>query len=746
MGSGEWRPGIVMKGENHKLKHCVSRNRSDVAGSGWKPPWAAAMLLGIVWLLCSGSLLQAQSPAYLEARQKYERQEYLAAMLPAQKAVEEDGGNAAYRHLFGVILLKLKQYSEAEVELRRAVALEPRNRQYQSTLKELAAARKRAEQPIRSLVGDTDEREQVTLWWEDLPEEVRANSRATGTTSNIHPGDYVGPETCKGCHESEYQSWFRHAHRRMNALADDSTVEGDFSGKAGISYLGGDAVFFKEGGRYKMRLQRGDVRRVYQVNQTIGSRFFQYYIGKQTEGPEPRDHLFYHQDHVLFFGYWLEQRQWVPIVHVGPELPDGERPDPFDPPTSQPFLARYSSRCNFCHTTFPLGDMLARNPSRMARHVPVPLHFSLGHYLDQNQSGIVDFLQSPAEASDQDILQVRQELVKLEAPQYAATLGVSCEACHLGGREHVASGGKEPPGFFPSSPFLHVDTRERDVSFGRTHDNLNWACGRCHVGTRPTYANGISTWNSTEYSDAVQGSCFSQLRCIDCHNPHETIGPRWSRSPDQDDRLCLRCHQQFEPAQARRNHTRHPAGSSGGRCMNCHRPRINEGIQDLVRTHTIFSPTDKAMIEANHPNACNMCHTDRPIDWTVGYLKEWYGADYSEEKLAENYPDRERSVALGWLQSQSPAVRLVGADALRRTGAGWALPELIGVLDDPFLINRQFTRRWLDQMLEVRLQDFGYRFYMTPQERRGPIARIRAELWHRKRALAQGGSNPPPSR
>jgi predicted CXXCH cytochrome family protein len=735
-----------MKPQKHKLKPPATRNRSRAAGSGWKLPWEAAILLGLVCLLCSGGPLQAQSPAYLEARQKYERQEYLAAMLPARQAVEEDGGNAAYRHLYGAILLKLKQYSEAEEHLRQAVALDPYNTLYESTLKELTAARKRAERGIRSLVGETDEREQVTLWWEDLPEDVRTHSRATGSASNIHPGDYVGPETCKGCHEAEYQSWFRHAHRRMNALADDSTVEGDFSGKARVSYLGGEAVFFKEGGRYKMRLQRGDVRRVYQVNQTIGSRFFQYYIGKQTEGPEPRDHLFYRQDHVLFFGYWLEQRQWVPIVHVGPELPDGERPDPFDPPTSQPFLARYSSRCNFCHTTFPLGDMLARNPSRMARHVPVPLHFSLGHYLDQNQPGIVDFLQSPAEASDQDILQVRQELVKLEAPQYAATLGVSCEACHLGGREHVATGGKEPPGFFPSSPFLFVDAREKDVSFGRTHDNLNWACGRCHVGTRPTYANGISTWNSTEYSDAVQGSCFSQLRCIDCHNPHETIGPRWSRPPDEDDRLCLRCHQQLEPAQARRDHTRHPAGSSGARCMNCHRPRINEGIQDLVRTHTIFSPTDKAMIEANHPNACNMCHTDRTIDWTVGYLKEWYGAGYSEEKLAENYPDRERSVALGWLQSESPAVRLVGADVLSRTGAGWALPELIGVLDDPYLINRQFTRRWLDRMLEVRLQDFGYRFYMTPEERRGPIAGIRAELWHRKRAVAHGGSSPKPSR
>ncbi len=711
-----------------------------------RPALKAAIFLGLGVFLWVGSQILAQSPSYLEAREKFERKEYLAAMPPAQKAVEENGENAASRYLYGAILLELKQYSEAETNLRKAVELEPDNAEFQSTLKKLLAARKLPEKNVRSLVGETDEREQVVLWWDDLPDDVRTNFHQTGSRSNIHPADYVGPEACRNCHQRHYESWSRHAHRWMNALANDSTVKGDFSGKAGLSYLGGHAVFFKEDGAYKMRLERGGIRRTYQVNQTIGSRFFQYYIGRQVDGPEPGDHPFYHQDHVLFFGYWLDERQWAPIVHVGPELPDGERPDPFDPPASQPFFARYSSRCNFCHTTFPLGDMLARNPSRMARHVPAPLHFALGEYLDHNRSGIMGSLQNPSEARDEDILRIRQDLVRMEAPQHAVTLGVSCEACHLGSRNHLASGGKEPPGFFPASPYLFVDTREKDISFGRTHDNVNWACGRCHVGTRPTYANGISTWNSTEYSDAVSGSCFSQLRCVDCHNPHETIGPRWSHPPEKDDQLCLRCHQQLEPLEARRNHTHHPSDSSGARCMNCHRPRINEGIQDLVRTHTIFSPTDKAMIEANHPNACNMCHTDQSIDWTIGYLKEWYRAEYSQEKLDANYPDRGQSVAAGWLKSQSPAVRLVGADVLCRTEAEWALPELIGMLNDPYLINRQFTRRWLNHMLGVRLQDFGYRFYMTPEERRVPIVKIRSELWHRRRALSAGASSRTTSR
>lgn len=162
--------------------------------------------------------------------------------------------------------------------------------------------------------------------------------------------------------------------------------------------------------------------------------------------------------------------------------------------------------------------------------------------------------------------------------------------------------------------------------------------------------------------------------------------------------------------------------------MNCHMPRINEGLQDVVRTHTIYSPTQKEMIESNHPNACNLCHTDRPIDWTLQHLAQWYDADWSEQKLREAYSDREAPVAIGWLKSENEAVRLVAADAIGRAGDQSAIDELITSLDDPFLLNRQFTRVAVEKLLQVSLQDYGYRFYMTPEERAEGIARLRKAL------------------
>jgi hypothetical protein len=142
----------------------------------------------------------------------------------------------------------------------------------------------------------------------------------------------------------------------------------------------------------------------------------------------------------------------------------------------------------------------------------------------------------------------------------------------------------------------------------------------------------------------------------------------------------------------------------------------------------VYSPTRADMIEANHPNACNICHTDKAIDWTLGRLKEWYGKTYNEAAVAAHYPGRGRPVALGWLAGGHAPTRLVAADALARAGGPAAVPHLLGALDDPYLLNRQFAAKDLEGVLGVRLAEFGYRFYMTEPERRGPLDRLRREL------------------
>ena len=569
----------------------------------------------------------------------------------------------------------------------------------------------------RSLVTDN---KRITLWWDAVPKQIRKNAHATDT-SNVHPTDYVGAAACQKCHQKNYDGWATHPHRWMNALAEPSTVKGDFSG-VNMSYMGGTTTFLRDGDEFYMLLERDTLKRRYRITQTIGSRFYQYYVGKLISGPEPTSNPIYTTDHVLPFGYWLDEHEWVPIVHVSNKLryepPDRVREDPFLAEDFSPY-----TQCNSCHTTFAFGDVLSRDANLASRHAPQRLHWELYGYLQNFHSDLIDG-QPATEFSDSRLKELSETLNRFEAPEHALNLGISCEACHLGAKAH-AEGKVERPEFFPHSPHLLTATEPGSpVEFGRTHANVNWVCGRCHTGTRPQLAAGMATWNSTEYSDAMRGSCYTKLQCIDCHNPHQATGRKWSRSPAEDDASCLRCHEELKLTASLTAHTHHAAGSEGSRCMNCHMPRLNEGLQDVVRTHMIFSPTNREMIAKNHPNACNLCHVDRSTTWTTEHLAEWYGASKSE-KMA---PDANQSAALTWLKSDNEAVRLIAVDAMVRAKYVDALPQVLEALDDPFLLNRQFAGKGIQTLLKVRLSDFGYRFYMMSEERREPIERIRRHL------------------
>ena len=577
-----------------------------------------------------------------------------------------------------------------------------------------------------------DEVGQLNNWWDEMPDAHQSHFVAINTAgehSNIHPEDYSGSESCRECHAKEYESWSSHPHRFMNAYANESTVKGDFSGNATIEYFDGVGEFYQEGGEYRMKLTRDDVIRVYRINQTIGSRFTQYYIGKMIRGPEPTDHEFYKTNHVLPFGYWIDEHEWVPIVHVhsindGGSMkdedacPSDQRLDPFTEPGFVPY-----TRCNACHTTFPLSDLFVRNPEYVGQHVPHLTHFSVSDYLQEAHPGVWtpdDYL---FEVPVQEVMDMKAVMRQWEASDKAVNLGISCEACHMGCKAHV-EGKQKKPDFFAKSPHLHLE-RLVEKDFGRTQINTNYMCSRCHVGVRPELAGGMSTWNSTEYSDAMRGSCYSELQCIDCHDPHTGIGQKWKPTPAQDDQSCIRCHEQFTEPEAIQAHTHHQPNTAGSRCMNCHMPRMNEGLQDLVRSHQIFSPTNVDMIERNHPNACNMCHTDQPIDWTLSRLKDWYGKIYSEKRLSSSYPNRDAPAAINWLASQNASVRLIAADSLMRTKSFWALDHLLEALDDPFLINRQFAGKGLEKLLNIDLDDYGYRFYMTADQRSDSLKKLR---------------------
>jgi hypothetical protein len=283
------------------------------------------------------------------------------------------------------------------------------------------------------------------------------------------------------------------------------------------------------------------------------------------------------------------------------------------------------------------------------------------------------------------------------------TVGVSCESCHLGGREHAEE--ERPIRFVPSSPRL-----AKRVTGGR-HDApvVNAICAQCHSTPSPRYPDGAAVRNSSEALDLAAGACAPAIQCTDCHDPH----PGGVQRPLE---ACARCHDDLPV-----DHARH----DGVDCLDCHMPRIVEGVSGFVRTHRISSPTDPAMLEIGAPNACNLCHLDRSIRWTLDALEAGWGRRVRPAVWWLSAYGRNLDAPVGeiWLTGNVKTYRITAAAAYARSPLGAAaLPGMLEALDDETPFYRMWMLFAIEDVLGRRL---GRREYdpLAPAERRAAQVR-----------------------
>jgi hypothetical protein len=527
----------------------------------------------------------------------------------------------------------------------------------------------------------------------------------------------VGPEACNGCHDDKYKEWRSHPHSRMNAFATDANVRGDFSGKR-VKVPGGEAIFAKENGKRTMTLVRGEkVVRSYAITRTVGSRFMQFYIGRQVEGPEPAGDPVYVDEVKLPYGYWFKLARWLPVSYfdpVGAETkPDGTPAfDPFDHPRNH----RYASNCMLCHNTYPYVYRLA---------LPDALH---GIPADD---GHVDIAGLKAQISQTlDLSGPKTIRDRLDPDRDLVTLGVSCESCHFGGREHAKEDGESP--LLPVSPILAI-THDGAKPSGTMKDvySVNLVCAQCHRATITLYPNGCGTWNSREALDMLGGACKGAIKCTDCHDPHKPGGPEAAVDKPQRVAACTKCHEKYGAADAAARHSGHPTGA-GVSCLDCHMPRTTQGLEEVVRTHRISSPTDAKMLAAGSWNSCNLCHLDKPIGWTLDQLAARWGKkivpdDDGWQRAYGN--DLSRPVGVAWLEGADPSMRLVASQAWSRSPLGKdALPRLVLSLDDAVAVNRVFAMFAVERVTGTPLSMEDYDVISPPAVREKSIARLLERL------------------
>lgn len=528
-------------------------------------------------------------------------------------------------------------------------------------------------------------------------EELGVGPRLEGpdaTYSNILPADYVGPDACAKCHPKQHHRWSSHPHRFMNQLAHAGSIKGDFDNHIWNVRPGYSVTFSSKAGEYFIAIERpGQQRTRYRVTRTVGSRFVQYYIGVQTEGPEPKSDPRYTTEHKMPFGYWFRMKRWLPAEYFDIGEDREEKLAANDSlyvsgVDNTHRMLSYIDNCVHCHNTYPHAYRIFQ---KSLRGFPEAV---LAPDLKALSAALSDKINVAANADA-----FADMPYKLDVNKDLVTVGISCESCHHGGREHALD--KKDIVFFPSNPYLSVKSRTETRPFTGKRDNpatSQGICAQCHSATIAEHPNGARIRNSAEAADLFEGSCLTQIRCTNCHEPHTPGVPSgWTDPPKHLD-ACMNCHEKYSEDAQIAAHTRHDAKANVN-CMDCHMPRITQGIDEVSRTHRISLPVEGSMISKGAPNACNLCHLDKSVRWTLDELKRGWGKTITP---FDNTPAALLDQPAGkmWLKSARSIDRMIAVNCYARTGH-WKenVADVLDSLNDVNPTNRAFNLFALERIV-----------------------------------------------
>ena len=459
---------------------------------------------------------------------------------------------------------------------------------------------------------------------------------ALATSHEAPPADRaaiasVPSESCAKCHEDHYQSWRRTYHRTMTRDATAEYVKADFN-NAVHEYQGLQTRFTRKGDEFvmetvspmwaAMRAKAGEnVDRIppvqtaqFRIDRLVGSHWMQECLHRESNGRYTRMPVLYH----------IAEKRWV---HTN---------GAFLAPDSDDFWARcrgvtWNETCLFCHNTTP-----SKKPVRDGRN---------------------------------DLIGYRSEV---------AELGISCEACHGPGDEHVRrnhnparrlalqqAGDGDPSIVDP----LRLSVARRDEICARCHgflvpkpamwdlrtvrdpfiagqeltrfNHLVWSeaemmqrAGKHAVGAAPArplpddgrfWGDGTPLTTALEYNGMALSACYQngqgKMSCLSCHTMHGD-DPNFLLKPGmQSNDACYQCHGEYRGRLA--DHTRHAADSPGSLCANCHMPHQVYSLLTTHRSHRIQIPKIEDSVGTGKPHACNLCHLDKSLGWTREQLNRW---------------------------------------------------------------------------------------------------------------------------
>ncbi|WP_394826163.1 multiheme c-type cytochrome [Pendulispora albinea] len=585
-----------------------------------------------------------------------------------------------------------------------------------------------------------------------------ATSVPEGIRSNITRDDYAGSAACEPCHADIYAAWQGSAMHQMTRPIQGARVLAPFDGTV-FRFKEDSARLDQAQGERRMTITSARYgNKTYRVTKVIGGHYREDFAGVEVNaqgspstGEEvvlPVSYVF-KQKTLRYKGYSVMlperdglragpvwQRTCILCHNTAPYLTSilgalagpgargyqGEVVDPLLPPEKRwsfaitdddAFRRALGSEIDFLHgyRTGHAYDPRSPQDPRPAQ-APRPPH---------DPSAESD--EPPEKAAARAVAATREHF----GERHLIEVGVGCESCHGGSKEHVADP-RVHPSFEPRAPFLRVATprnpehaaaprNPEHVATARDSEKqrgerINRTCARCHQvlfsgyprtweGGSRSRSQGGSNINSGEARDMLLGRC--QASCVPCHDPHARESGGRTRHLDataDGNAMCTSCHTTLRTRESVHAHTRHDPDGAGGRCMGCHMPRKNLSLDGaLTRYHRIGSPTDPVKVERDRPLECALCHTDKSVGAVLSDMQRLFGKRYDESRLRALYPDWTQNALLATLESGKPheqavAMQLLG-EARNRSAAARIAQQMV----HPIPLVRGYAERALESIV-----------------------------------------------
>ena len=523
--------------------------------------------------------------------------------------------------------------------------------------------------------------------------------------SNIERADYAGSHACSSCHAAIYRSFIQSPMHNMTRLPQDATIHAPFDGHV-FRFKNDQVVLDEHDGQRWMRIVSPEFgNHLFRVTKVIGGHHREDFAGVDVEKADP------HTEWVLPVSYLLNTgrfryKGYSVMIHERPGIKPG---------------AVWNKTCIFCHNTEPylstiLGELTGPGlrpyqgvtvdrtlPPEKRAPFDVIDSSGLCKALDAEIRYLGEAPAPHGSSVAEHIQQARNATYARFNETNLIEVGIGCESCHGGSREHAKNPWRAVPSLEPRSPYLRVATSSLPDAARRSQD-ITRVCARCHQVLFSRYpwtwegkrrndpAPGGASINSGEARDLLLSNCL--VTCTDCHDPHAHDDRAHLQELEgvAGNTVCLKCHTQLGTPGALRAHAHHAPDGPGGLCLNCHMPRKNMSLDArLTRYHRIGSPTDPARVEGDRPLECALCHADKSVGALVDSMERWWPHHYDRAALKNLYGDLdanaiEATLLRGKAHEQAVALYLIGQRHERQLAS-----QVAGQLANPYPLVRCYA-------------------------------------------------------